>query len=429
MAEVEIRGSRIGIEYGNKVTVVMLSGGYASTYALYKILKETDDIVIAHHVHLPDHTYRSVAEAQRCKEIVIWCRRRVRDFAYSETAVDLKGLQGPDDPDPAQREIAVAFESGIVTRSFCIKYKRTVDRVIYGRRPADENRPALMAKACRAASFPFKTPEIEFPFTPTAEACLVTLPLKLHGFCWSCETPVLKAGDTFDPCGDCVSCRGEEAKRTDRSPATITRPKARNSASVTLVMLSGGIDSVYVLEKLLRNTKDTIIAHHVHMVNDEQRYKVEAERCTEIVKWCRTHIRDFDYSETTVDHRGMFSMGFDILNVGFQAGIVNRTHAYNTGIPITRWTSGWCEEEEAVPGRAPHIETACAAASHPTTAPDYFHLPVIPKADQMRAMTPALLDLCWTCRRPIWQDDGSFEECGTCHTCELMAEVAKELHP
>ena len=46
---------------------------------------------------------------------------------------------------------------------------------------------------------------------------------------------------------------------------------AEAPARTTLVMLSGGVDSVYRLVKLLRETDDEVLAHHVHLVNIEQR--------------------------------------------------------------------------------------------------------------------------------------------------------------
>ncbi|USG59735.1 hypothetical protein NBZ79_11155 [Sneathiella marina] len=220
------------------------------------------------------------------------------------------------------------------------------------------------------------------------------------------------------------------SKKTRRPRIEVSGQKIkldRSKRTSTLVMLSGGIDSVYVLAKLLKETDDIVIAHHVHMVNDEGRFKAEAECCKKIVKWCRDNLRDFGYSESAIDHRGLFAMGFDIIAIGFEAGIINRCFEGKFGKAVDRWVTGWCAEEKAVPGRAPHIEAICAASSYPLSAPEYFHLPVIPKADQIRYLPDDLLDLCWTCRRPIWNEDGSFDECGICITCELMKDVRQEL--
>ncbi|MEH6528134.1 MAG: hypothetical protein V7723_18865 [Sneathiella sp.] len=197
--------------------------------------------------------------------------------------------------------------------------------------------------------------------------------------------------------------------------------------TATLVMLSGGIDSVYVLAKILKETDDIVIAHHIHMVNGEGRFKVEAQSCIKIVDWCRKNYREFGYSETAIDHRGLFSMGYDMIAVAYEAGIINRAFEGKYGRSLDRWVCGWCAEEKPMPGRAPHTIAMCAASSHPAEPPELFHLPVISKADQIRYLPDALLDLCWTCRRPIWNEDGSFDECGECITCELMKDVRQEL--
>lgn len=206
----------------------------------------------------------------------------------------------------------------------------------------------------------------------------------------------------------------------------LSTPKMREHRS-TLVMLSGGIDSVYVLAKLLRETDDIVIAHHIHLVNDEGRFKVEAERCRKIVDWCQKNYRKFGYSESAIDQRGLFSMGYDIITTAYEAGIVNSSFYEKYNMPIDRWITGWCEEEKTDPARQPHIGAMCGASSYPAPAPGYFYFPVIRKVDQMRYLPKELLDLCWTCRRPVWNEDGSFDECGECMTCELMGEVRTEL--
>ena len=44
----------------------------------------------------------------------------------------------------------------------------------------------------------------------------------------------------------------------------------------SLILFSGGVDSTYVLAQKLRETDEIIIAHHIHLVNSEQRHKAEA---------------------------------------------------------------------------------------------------------------------------------------------------------
>ncbi|USG59736.1 hypothetical protein NBZ79_11160 [Sneathiella marina] len=203
--------------------------------------------------------------------------------------------------------------------------------------------------------------------------------------------------------------------------------KLRTQKKATIVPLSGGIDSVYVLEKLLKETDDIILAHHIHLLNQDGRHKVEAERCRKIVDWCRKEYRPFEYSESAIDHRGLYRKGFDIIAVAFEVGIVGRSYASKFERVADRWIFGLCMEEEQDINRRPHIINACAASSFPYPSPELFRLPIISKSEQMRYMHEDLVDLCWTCREPIWRDDGGFDECEKCPSCDLMTNARDQL--
>ena len=78
----------------------------------------------------------------------------------------------------------------------------------------------------------------------------------------------------------------------------------------SVVMISGGIDSVAVLKRLLEETDEKIYAHHVHIKNNEgmhniKRYKAEALALRKIVPYMKKNFRDFHYSESTIDVRQM----------------------------------------------------------------------------------------------------------------------------
>ncbi len=194
---------------------------------------------------------------------------------------------------------------------------------------------------------------------------------------------------------------------------------------VTLVMLSGGIDSVYTLVKLLRETDDEILAHHVDLINQEDRFRIEGKRCLEIVKHCREHYRDFSFSQSAVDHRGFRFFGYDMVTVGFEAGIVAHSYLDAKGQPVDRWTVGTCTEEGHWEERFKHVEACVAANCFPEAPPKFFLLPMVTKRAEMDYLGEALVDLCWTCRTPVPTEDG-VAECGRCKTCELMIEVRRQ---
>ena len=82
--------------------------------------------------------------------------------------------------------------------------------------------------------------------------------------------------------------------------------------SSSVIMLSGGIDSVSVLKRILEETDEKIYAHHIHIKNNTgaqyKRYKAEAEAVRKIVPYMKRTIRDFHYSESTVDVRQLINL-------------------------------------------------------------------------------------------------------------------------
>jgi hypothetical protein len=188
----------------------------------------------------------------------------------------------------------------------------------------------------------------------------------------------------------------------------------------TLVMFSSGVDSTYTLLKLLTETGDDIYAHHINMVNMEARHHIERERSRAIIAWCNANIRKVKYSESTIDHRGLKWFGFDIMAVGFEAGVLAHSFQIARGKRLDRWTIGTCLEEGHDEKRFAHVLNCCAANCYPHTPPDFFLMPLVPKAEEMAWLPRPVLDLCWTCRRPVQRPDGSVEECGTCKTCQIM---------
>jgi len=197
------------------------------------------------------------------------------------------------------------------------------------------------------------------------------------------------------------------------------RIKKRN---ITLLMLSGGVDSTYTLVKLLTETTDIVLAHHVHLLNREGRHDAEARACRAIVAWCRQAFREFAYTETAIDHRNLHFYGFDMISVGFEAGLIAHNYLKTHGRPIDRWMIGICKEETNNRERWPHVVNCVAANCYPGPPPRYFQLPVVTKAEMLGYLPQPLLDRVWTCRHPVASGDAYFE-CGTCATCLIMKDA------
>lgn len=196
---------------------------------------------------------------------------------------------------------------------------------------------------------------------------------------------------------------------------------------ITIVMFSGGVDSTYALTRLLRETDDFLVAHHIHLVNQEGRHLAEARACSRIVDYLKEKIRPFEYSESTLDRRGMPSFGFDGVVAGFEAGLVSNGCVFKHGKHADRWTMGLNREEldemqssDWLRDRLRYILNAAEASAYPAKPPEYFRPPVKPKRELLSYLGPVLSDMCWVCRTPV---DG-YEPCGKCKSCKRLPQVA-----
>ena len=200
---------------------------------------------------------------------------------------------------------------------------------------------------------------------------------------------------------------------------------AQDESRSSLVMFSSGIDSAYTLVKLLTETNHRVLVHHIHLINDEGRYEIESERARAIIEACRKRYRPFFYSESGIDHRKFPFFGFDIVSVGFEAGVVAHSYLLDRKEKLGGWTIGTCLEEGHREDRFQFVKACCAANCFPYPAPPFFMLPLVSKKAETKALPEEILELCWTCRRPVKTEKG-FRECGECQTCQLMQEIREE---
>ncbi|MEM1075915.1 MAG: toxin-activating lysine-acyltransferase [Pseudomonadota bacterium] len=215
--------------------------------------------------------------------------------------------------------------------------------------------------------------------------------------------------------------------RLTKSAATFvpSRKTTKRSKLTTLVTFSGGIDSTYVLWKLLKETDDEIIALHINITNVEGRVLIEKIRAQQIVNYLSERYRLITYKTTTIDHSGMNWFGYDVMAVGFEVGIVATSHLLEKNKAVDRWTMAACKEEGRWPNRWQHVLDCTAANCYPHTPPEYFSLPIITKAEQMRQMPSELLEMTWYCRQPKLTRNG-YAPCNTCMTCRIVNEIKSE---
>ncbi|MEM7652201.1 MAG: hypothetical protein AAF220_03375 [Pseudomonadota bacterium] len=202
----------------------------------------------------------------------------------------------------------------------------------------------------------------------------------------------------------------------------VVRPPPEERQKITLMMLSGGFDSVYFLYKLLTETEDYIFAHHINLVNPEGRHREEQKACRAIVDWLRANVRQFEYGETTIMHEGLPVFGYDMVSVGFEAGVISHSIFGSFGRMPDRWIVGTCTEEGSNPERWVHVENCVAANCFPQKPPPFDSLPIVTKAEEIAALPPELRNLVWYCRRPVRDGDIS-RPCGKCTTCITVKEA------
>ncbi|MDW8470067.1 MAG: hypothetical protein RML56_15005 [Burkholderiales bacterium] len=199
-------------------TLVMLSGGLDSTACLYKLLRETDWPIHAHHIRLMDREGRARAEQHAVEAIVGWCRRHLRPFRYSESALDFSQLEAiPVDwmaiayvacqvaiDTPGCRRIAVGILGADLqeTRWRASERQRRLFEAMY-----EYYRARKLGE-----------PEVEWIYPVYAldkAAVAALLPAELRAFAWSCRRPVTTP-DGYRACGECRPCR----KRAEVAQAT-----------------------------------------------------------------------------------------------------------------------------------------------------------------------------------------------------------------
>ncbi|AER47556.1 QueC-like queuosine biosynthesis [Mycobacterium phage DS6A] len=192
-------------------------------------------------------------------------------------------------------------------------------------------------------------------------------------------------------------------------------------AADTLLMLSGGIDSVFCLWRRVQAGLPTR-THHVVLRDREGRHRVEAEAVRDVLGWLRDRggADLIEHTESRVHFGDVRWIPQNYHLWAYWAGVLLAAPA-NRG--ITRVVIP--RHADAFAGQAPdgprgqrsdaaylgHIELI--AGRRPV-----LEYPIIgmTKADEIAAMPAELLRLCWWCRRP----DPGGRPCRRCYTCRQV---------
>lgn len=185
-----------------------------------------------------------------------------------------------------------------------------------------------------------------------------------------------------------------------------------------LVMFSGGLDSTAMLVKLLAEEHEELRVHHIRMTNAERRDLAESRAVRAIVAYCRARYRAFRYSESALDFSALEAIPIDYLAIAFVACQV----AIDTP-GCNRVAVGALAADTDIVNRSARQQRvfeemyACYRARKLGEPRVEWIFPVYhtPKAELAASLPRELLDLTWSCRRPV---DG-FRPCGACKACKV----------
>ena len=190
----------------------------------------------------------------------------------------------------------------------------------------------------------------------------------------------------------------------------------------TLVMLSGGIDSVAVLVNLLTETDHIVHAHHIELGNRDNRQQAENDAVADVVDFCWQHYRDFSFSTSKSDFK-LTQRGYDLIFTMFHAGLVSISSAPGYDFVMT----GHFQTKKIRAGYGQQMLDSCFLRE--SARPSWVRpLDALPhekhvKIDIYRSVPDELAALSWSCRKPV-TIEGELTPCGRCYAC-INLDVAR----
>jgi len=226
----------------------------------------------------------------------------------------------------------------------------------------------------------------------------------------------------------------------------------------SVLMFSGGIDSVAGLKYLLVETDKLLYVHHIHLKSNEgfdyPRYKKEAEAVRKIVPYMKKTFRNFNYTESTIDIRQIMGLLPDyyeeedsslmVLSIvpdrlfwNLVAGLMSRITNSN------EFYIGACLEDFKENNYADYDELslekqikfirnpAMSAAAYPHETPIALNCPndpLLTKRQSIEYIGEELMNMVWYCRQPT-EKNGEFVVCHDhtiCHSCRHVDNALLE---
>ena len=218
----------------------------------------------------------------------------------------------------------------------------------------------------------------------------------------------------------------EVANALDKSLRTArTRHDRANIRS--LVMYSGGLDSVALLANVLAETDHHVHVHHIEIVNRDGRSEIENIEVEKTLDYIRREYRDFDYSSSRNEFNIGWGGGTDLQLALFTAGRLTTALEGMIDIVFTGHIQPpfWELSEGAAILNAVFIQRK--------QKPEWlWPLSKIDGAFGMRkvhiweSIPLELAEMTWSCRRPVMVGN-DIQVCNDCHACTSRANLREKL--
>lgn len=185
----------------------------------------------------------------------------------------------------------------------------------------------------------------------------------------------------------------------------------------SLIMLSGGVDSVALLANTLSETTHKIHAHHIEIVSGDGRDIAETEALDKVIDYCRANYRDFDYTTSKSEFDRELGVGLDLTLTLFTASRVFT--ALGGGIDIVFTGHMALRPPQVIEGAA--LFGACFI--NKKFKPKWLRpLAGLSKADSYESIPQELAKMTWSCQQPMLVDE-TYRPCGKCPACQSLAKA------
>jgi len=202
-----------------------------------------------------------------------------------------------------------------------------------------------------------------------------------------------------------------------------------------LVNFSGGIDSTYLLYKLLSENKNILI-HHCQLENHENRAIPENIATNQILKYFNdNNLGTFKYVNTGFHYGNAGYIVKDVEVIAFMSSVILRNPEFSNIKEIA--ISANSEDETTNPNDISMIRRGkILDAILPSNSNINLTYPIIhmSKREIIDDMPEELFKMTWFCRKPIYfnkdgvhisgymQDEqvDSWKVCGSCRTCKQV---------